>query len=239
MKVGLPRSAQRSDLDQATRTYARAPAPRGRMPWREARWCALDFEMTGLDPREDEIISFGAIPIEGGRVRLHAAVTGLARPSREVGEASIPVHGIRDVDLAGAPPLAVGIGPLLEAIAGRALVFHSAAIDRPFLRRALREKGVRLRGPFVDTEVLGRLWLHERDGSLRSRLSLEDLASALGLPAEQPHDSLGDALTTAQVFIALATHLESVHPETVSSLVRAPDRVDAIRMFQDPLRHDG
>ncbi|MBV8734219.1 MAG: hypothetical protein JO120_05505, partial [Solirubrobacterales bacterium] len=104
---------------------------------------------------------------------------------------------------------------------------------------ALRETGLRLRNRFVDTEWLGRLWLHERDGRLRGRLSLGDLASALGLPADRPHDSLGDALTTAQAFLALATHLDALASETVSSLVRASDRVDAIRMFQDPLRYDG
>jgi DNA polymerase-3 subunit epsilon len=239
MRLRLPLTAQRPDLDRAAAAYARAAAPRARTPWRKAPWCALDLEMTGLDPREDEIISFGAIPIAGGRLQLHAAVTGLARPSRQVGEASIPLHGIRDVDLESAPSLAAGIGPLLDVIAGRVLVFHSAAIDRPFLRQALRTKGVRLHNAFVDTEVLGRLWLHERDGRLRGRLSLGDLASALRLPAERPHTSLGDALTTAQVFIALATHLDAMHPETVSSLVRASKRVDAVRMFQDPLRHDG
>lgn len=239
MKLRLPLSPQRPNLDRAAEAYAGAASPRGRTPWREARWCAVDLEMTGLDPRENEIISFGAIPIEGGRLQLHAAVTGLARPSKEVGEASIAIHGIRDVDLASAPPLTAGIGSLLEAIAGGVLVLHSAGIDRPFLRQALREKGVRLRNPFVDTEVLGRLWLHERDGHLRRRLSLGALAAALGLPAERSHDSLSDALTTAQVFIALATHLDAMHPETVSSLVRASSRVDAVRMFEDPLRYDG
>ena len=239
MKRRLSLPAQRADLDQAAEAYARAAPPRGRTPWREARWCAVDLEMTGLDPHEDEIISFGAIPIEGGRLQLHVAVSGLVRPSRQIGEASIPVHGIRDVDLASAPPLTDGIGPLLEAIAGRVLVVHSAAIDRPFLRQALRDKGLRLRNPLVDTEVLGQLWLHERDGHLPRRLSLGDLASALRLPAERPHNSLGDALTTAQVFIALATHLDALRPETVSSLTRASDRVDAVRVFQDPLRHEG
>ncbi len=239
MKLRLSLPAQHADPDQAAEAFARAAPPRGRTSWREATWCAVDLEMTGLDPREDEIISFGAIPIEGGRLQLHAAVTGLLRPSRQIGEASIRVHGIRDVDLACAPPLTAGIGPLLEAIAGRVIVFHSAAIDRPFLRQALRDKGLRLRNPFVDTEVLGQLWLHERDGYLRKRLRLGDLASELRLPAERPHNSLGDALTTAQVFIALATHLDALHPETVSSLVRASGRVDAVRMFQDPLRHDG
>ncbi len=235
----VPLAARGRNLDQAAKAYESAAMPRGRTPWRDARWCALDFEMTGLDPREDEIISFGAIPIEAGRLQLRAAVSRRVRPSREIGEASIPVHGIRDIDLVSAPSLAAGVGPLLEAIAGRVPVFHAAAIDRPFLRQALRATGVRLRNSFVDTEVLGRLWLHDRDGRLRQRLSLGDLASELRLPAERPHDSLADALTTAQVFIALATHLDSLHPETVTSLVKASDRVDAIRRFQDPVRYEG
>ncbi|MBV8942086.1 MAG: 3'-5' exonuclease [Solirubrobacterales bacterium] len=235
----LPLAARRLDLDEVAMAYASAALPPGRRPWREARWCALDLEMTGLDPRKDEIISFGAIPIEAGRLQLFAAVSALVRPSRAIGELSIPVHGIRDIDLESAPTLPAVIGPLLEAITGSVLVLHSAAIDRPFLKRALRETGLRLRNRFVDTEWLGRLWLHERDGRLRGRLSLGDLASALGLPADRPHDSLGDALTTAQAFLALATHLDALASETVSSLVRASDRVDAIRMFQDPLRYDG
>ena len=180
MRLPLSRHAASGNSEPAVRSYTQAAVPSGRTPWRQAPWCALDFEMTGLDPTQDEIISFGAVPIEGGRLQLRTAVTALARPSREISEASIPVHGIRDVDLTAAPPLAAGIGPLIEAIAGRVLVFHSAAIDRPFLRQALRQKGMRLRNPFVDTEVLGRLWLYERDGRLHGRLALADLAAASG-----------------------------------------------------------
>ncbi len=72
---------------------------------------------------------------------------------------------MRAVDLAGAPPLDVAIDPLLAAMAGRILVVHVAAIERGFLRPALRRQGVRLRGPMIDTSVLGLIWLHERDGA--------------------------------------------------------------------------
>jgi DNA polymerase-3 subunit epsilon len=192
----------------------------------------VDFELTGLH-RDDQVISFGAIPIEDGRIRPGEAVSSLIRPTRELDEASIRVHGLRAVDLAVAPDLSSGIAPLIKALTGRIVVFHFAAVDRPFLSRALREKGVRLRGPVIDTEVLGRLWLHERDGHVRRTISLGDLASALGLPAERPHDALGDALTTAQAFIALATHLGARDGETVGSLARAGRRLDAVRMFDD------
>lgn len=210
------------------RAYARARLPRRGTAWLEADWCALDFELTGLDPREDEIVSFGAIPIHQGRLQLRDAVTRLVRAPRESSEAAIRVHGIRTVDVAHLPPLADAIAPLLRAITGRVLVVHTAAIERAFLRRALRAQGLRLRGPIVDTEVLGRLWLHDRDGSLRRHLSLTDLAAALGLPAERPHDALGDAQTTAQAFIALAAHLDSVHAETVGTLSQGPRRLEAL-----------
>ncbi len=209
----------------------RGDRDRGRTPWREASWCALDFELTGLDPGRDEIISFGALPIEHGRVRLEQAVSGLARPVRPASDESIRVHGIRAADLDAAPPLDVAIQPLLRLIRGRVLVAHSAEVERAFLGRALRRRGGRLRRAIADTEVLGRLWLHERDGGLLPRLALGELASALGLPAERAHDALGDALTTAQAFIALASHLDSLHRETVSSLCNAQRRIEAIRMF--------
>jgi DNA polymerase-3 subunit epsilon len=209
-----------------------AQLPRRRTPWSEAPWCAVDFELTGLDPRRDQVISFGAIPIDAGRVQLGRAVSGLVRPTRELHEAAIHVHGIRAVDLAGAPSLVDAVGALIGALAGRGLVLHVAAIDRPFLKRALGQAGVRLRGPVVDTEVLGRLWMYEREGHLRRRLGLSELAAALGLPLERPHDALADALTTAQAFIALAAHLSTRRPETVGSLSAAQDRLDAMRMFQ-------
>jgi DNA polymerase III epsilon subunit-like protein len=51
-------------------------------------------------------------------------------------------------------------------------------------------------------------------------LSLGRLAELLGQPAEDPHHALGDALTTAKAFIALASHLDAAEPQTVASLQR-------------------
>ena len=230
MRLGRPRTPGRS-LPAEAAAYATAKLPRRGTPWREVAWCALDFELTGLDARVDEIISFGAIPIHDARLQLRSAVYGLVRPERPIGEAAIRVHGLRAADLERAPALAEAIAPLLEALSGRVLVVHTAAVERSFLTKALRETGLRLRGPIVDTEVLGRLWLYERDGEKVDWLSLGTLAAALGLPADRPHDALGDALTTAQVFIALASHLDARNPESVASLTRAERRLESIAAF--------
>jgi DNA polymerase-3 subunit epsilon len=191
----------------------------------------LDFELTGLDRRRDEIVSYGAIPIEEGRIRLRSATSGLVRPARTLSEPSILVHGIRPAELARAPSIDDALSPLLRALTGRVLVAHTAAVETTFLRRALRRHRLRLRGPVIDTEVLGRLWLWERDERLRTHLKLAELAAALGLPADRPHVAVGDALTTAQVFLALAAHLDTRHPQTVASLARAERRLQSLKVF--------
>jgi DNA polymerase III subunit epsilon len=218
-------SLGRRRRSEAAEAYRAARQPRAHERWSSASWCVVDLELSGLDPRRHEIVSFGAIPIEHGRVQLGEAVAGLVRPLRPMSAASIRIHGIREPDLAAAPPLEDAIGPLLRAMAGRALVAHVARIERAFLGRALRSQGLRLRGPIADTSVIARLWLCERDGQVPPEVSLHGLAHMLGLPARAHHDALGDALTTAQLFIAAVSHLDAVRRETVRSLARADRRL--------------
>ncbi len=211
--------------------YKCARPPSGRTPWSAASYCTIDLELSGLDPRRDEIVSFGAIPIEEGRVQLSAAVQGRVRPLGSMSEAAIRVHGMRAIDLADAPPLDIAIDPLLAVMAGRVPVVHVAAVERSFLRPALRRQGLRLRRPMIDTSVLGLVWLHERDGQGPQRMSLTNLALALGLPVHHPHDALDDALTTAQAFIALAMHLDAHRPQTVRSLAAAGTRLESLLAY--------
>jgi DNA polymerase III subunit epsilon len=202
-----------------------------RTPWREASYCVADLELSGLDPRRHEIISFGALPIDDGRVRLEGALSGLVRPTRPLAEEAIRVHGLRAADLAGAPELAEALDPLLHAMAGRVLVAHHAAIERAFLGAALRRVGVRLRGPVLDTAVLARVWLAERDGALPARMTLEALARACGLPVHSPHTAIGDALTTAQLFLVAASQLDARRPETLRRLAGADTRLADLEKY--------
>jgi DNA polymerase-3 subunit epsilon len=192
--------------------------------------CALDLELTGLDPRNDAIIAIGAVPIEDGRVVLGQSLYTLVRTSRRSEHAAVLVHKLRVADLADAPTLEAGIELVLQALAGRVPVFHTAAVERAFLRPQLARRRVRLPAA-ADTEVLGRLWLRERDGVAPAGLPLSRLASVLGQLADTPHHALGDALTTAKAFIALASHLDAIDPQTVASLVGAAARLGNLRRF--------
>ncbi len=213
----------RKSASPAAKYYARVPTDKGNTPWRDARYCVVDLELSGLDPLHDEIISYAAVPIDYGRVTAGAALYGLCRPTRPVPEESILIHGLRTVDLDEAPPLDEAIQPLLTAMAGRVMVAHVAWVEQSFLGRAFERQGIRLRRPILDTYELGRLWALARSES-SPPMELGELAQSLSLPVHRPHHALGDALTTAQVFIALVTHLDELSSETVQSLARAAQR---------------
>ena len=132
---------------------------------------------------------------------------------------TIRIHGLREVDLEEAPPLDDLLDRLLEALTGRPIVAHVAAVERSFLgarsRRTARSSGIR--------SSTRRAWTASSAGSaeqppprVASPIGLSDMARSLGLPVHRPHHADGDALTTAQAFIALATHLETFKtPPTV------------------------
>ncbi|MBV8945528.1 MAG: 3'-5' exonuclease [Solirubrobacterales bacterium] len=219
---------RRAPAGAAAQAFVGAARPAPGMAWREARWCAVDLEMTGLDPRTDEIIAIGAVPIDDGRVVLGGAMYTLVRASKRSKVGAVLVHKLRLADVAEAPSLDEAIDLVLEAMAGRIPVFHTAAIEAGFLKRQFARRHVRLPAA-ADTEVLGRRWLRMRDGQEPAHgLSLGRLAAALGHPGEVPHHALADALTTAQTFIALATRLDAVEPQTVRTLL-APGVGEAMR----------
>jgi DNA polymerase-3 subunit epsilon len=203
------------------RAFLEAPLPEVATPWRQVDFTVIDLETTGLDPGSDEIISFATVTVSGGRIMLADARYRLVRPNRMPDPDTIRIHGLREADLIDATPLAGLIDELLEALAGRALVAHVARIERGFLRTALGLFGLELANPIVDTAGLDReLRMLRRDPPDVDPVGLGRMARDLGLPVHRPHHADGDALTTAQAFIALAAHLDARSPQTLGSLER-------------------
>ena len=136
---------------------------------------------------------------------------------------TIRIHGLREVDLEEAAPLDEITWTICSsALTGRPIVAHVAEVERSFLDAALSSVGMKLRNPIVDTAALDRELrrLRGQRPATREPIGLGDMVRSLGLPVHRPHHADGDALTTAQAFIALATHLDALTPQTVGSLER-------------------
>ena len=209
-------------VHEADRRYNRTQPDRD-AAWRDQDYLVMDLETTGLDTRHDQIIAYGAVPIIDGRIRFADAVSGYVNPTCDVSAEAIRVHCLHRKDLDAAPPLEDCVNALLPAMTGRVVVAHCGWIERAFLTRALHKSSAAVfHNPMVDTARLAQQWLRSaRTGDRDASMSLEYLARVLGMPVHCPHDALGDALTTAQVFLALVNRLESAAgPMTVRALTQ-------------------
>ena len=187
MRFELPRPLIQRPRSAAARRYRREARANEVRPWRAASFAVVDLETTGLDARRHEIISWAVIHVDDGRIPAGAAHYGLVRPHRMPEQGSIVVHGILPSDIATAPSPEIAFDQILAAVTGRVVVAHAAWFEKAFLARAAARRGVRWRSPMIDTSVIGRWWLFERDGYLPRAISLASLTRALGLPRHRPH----------------------------------------------------
>ena len=141
-----------------------------------------------------------------GAIDTARNVYSLVRPVRRVSASSMKVHGLRPVDLFDAPNPSQVAALLQDACRDATVVAHAAWMEDAMLDRLARGTRTRLARPAVDTAALARACGLADD--VAHEPSLEQLARDLGLPVYSPHHALGDALTTAVVFLCLTTRLD-------------------------------
>ena len=170
---------------------------------RPAKLLAMDLELTGLDPDADSIVSVAWVPVRDGRVLLSAAAHLLVRSPEPVG-ASATIHQLRDCDLHDGAPLEQALAELLEQLRDHTMLLHGG-VDLPFLNRACRKHfGAPLPVPVIDTALVERKRRERRHQPIgKGDLKLGNLRQVYGLPRYRPHDALGDAVATAELYLAM------------------------------------
>ncbi|MCE9686915.1 3'-5' exonuclease [Shewanella sp. AS16] len=183
--------------------YLRALEPLLGMAVARAPMMALDLEMTGLDPRRDQLLSIGLVPIEAGELLLAGARQVLVRIDASVGH-SATLHGIVDRELAQAMTQSQAMDWLLTRTRGRLLVAHNAPLDLSFIRRRMQlDHGLGITLPAVDTLRLERRRLLRQAQDLtQGSLRLGACRSRYGLPGYAGHHALGDALACGELLLA-------------------------------------
>ena len=216
--LGRLRAPERKDAPPAAPTAPRpeyydfdllfrGPAPAASLdatPLRQLRYLVFDTETTGLDPDSDEIIAMGAVRIVNMRLLEGERFDRRIRPRRPVPPSATRIHGLRNADLKDAPRLEEVL-PAFHAFAEDAvLVAHNAAFDMRFLQSAEKRTQVRFTQPVLDTLLLSAIVHPEHKDH-----SIEAIARRLGVEVTARHSALGDAITTARIFLKLIPLLES------------------------------
>jgi DNA polymerase-3 subunit epsilon len=166
-------------------------------------------------------VSFGVVPVRQGRIDLSEAIYQEVAPEAPLSHRSITIHHLRPMDLVDAPALGDVIQRLRGSLEGRYLLAWSAEIEAAFLARAFGGRARRWLARTVDVLRLAILVdrLEGRDLADQTYTLAASVARA-GLPVEEAHDALNDALMTAEMFLVLAARLESFGIQDIRSMAR-------------------
>ncbi len=168
---------------------------------------ALDLETTGLDPRHDVILSFGAIPIVDGRVRLDQSTYRVMQSNMPIPTEVVRIHHLRPIDLAQAAPRSQTLAELEAILDNHPLVVWSAWVETSFLAaayggrlRSWQRRTIDVRDLVRETDSrMGRAW--------NSSETLSMAADRFGVPPGTAHHALADAFVTAQLFLVTGGNL--------------------------------
>ncbi len=177
---------------------------------------AFDLETTGLDPKRDEIVQIGAVRILGGRLLRGEIFDQLVDPGRPIPAGSTRFHGITDPMVEDAPPPAIALARFKTFVGEAILVAHNAAFDLAFLRRKEELAGVRFDNPVLDTLLLSAVL----DPEIGDH-SLDAAAARHGITVRARHTALGDAVATAELFLALVPRLRRRGIESLGEALAA------------------
>lgn len=164
----------------------------------------FDCETTGLDPKNDEILSIGAVKIRGDRILTDEAMHLYVKPEQGIDHKSIAIHQIRHCDLKDALEPKEAIDRFLEFIGNRKLVGYYLEFDVAMINKYIKKMyGITL--PNFQVEV-SELYYEKRIHAIPQGnidLRFDTILKTLSLPKLPAHDALNDAVMTAMMYLKL------------------------------------
>ncbi|MBJ6985123.1 exonuclease domain-containing protein [Luteimonas sp. MC1750] len=169
-----------------------------------AEWVSLDLETTGLDPRQDHILSLAAVPVRGGRVVTSERFERRIRADRTFGIESIRHHRITPDEAAGGVAVTAAVRDFLHWLEGRTLLGYHLAFDLAMLSPHVRGlTGFGLPNPRVDLADAFAARARRAAPNAPPNLDFGHIAGSLGVPVLGRHSALGDAVTVGLCWLAL------------------------------------
>jgi DNA polymerase-3 subunit epsilon len=171
--------------------------------WSDWNYLVLDLETSGLDAKQNHIVSVGWVCVQNGVIELDTA-RHIVIENTDVGD-SVGIHMITDsdIELHGKKRESV-LRYLRHLLRDRILVMHHAPMELSFLKQSWQEEKL----PAFSVDWLDTLAI-ERTRANRTQQPIQDGGFRLGacrerygLPDYEGHDALTDALATAELLLA-------------------------------------
>lgn len=183
------------------------PSARRDKPLGSGRYVVVDVESSGLNISRDRLIAIGAVAVTHGQVRLNDSLEIVLQQARVSERDNILIHGIGGTAQREGMPPAEALLAFLEYLGKDPLIAFHVAFDESMICRAMKiHLGLRFRHVWADLAYVAPA-LHPQ---LARRLrTLDDWMRLFQISNYARHNALADALSTAELLLALRPKLES------------------------------
>jgi DNA polymerase-3 subunit epsilon/CBS domain-containing protein len=180
----------------------------------------FDSETTGLDTNTARMIQLGAVRIVHGQVDEAQNFHQLINPGVPIPPQSQAIHGISDTDVAAAASFGEVVGAFDDWRGDSVLIGYATGFDLAMLKREKEIAGLEWSVPrCLDVRFLVNLLSPNLPD-----FSLDTIAGWIGVETHNRHSALGDAIATAEIFVALIPRLRERGIRTLAEVERACER---------------
>jgi len=167
-------------------------------------YIVFDTETTGLNPKEDEILSIGAVKIKGNRILTSQTFEVYIKNSKEISSKSIEIHGIRPCDLQNATDVESAIKEFLNYIGSRPLIGYYLEFDVAMINKYIKPiLGITLPNKMIEVSEI----YFEKEITLIPQgnidLRFDTILKNYDIPNMGVHNAVNDAIMTAMIYLKL------------------------------------
>lgn len=188
-------------------------------PFRSMSFTIFDTETTGFAiSTTDRVIEIGAVQVEKMKV-TDKTFQAFVNPSLPIPAHITKLTSIEQHDIDGAPAALEVIGQFFQFMENHnsgGWVGHCLSFDAMVIKKELSREKYTVKQPMsIDTVDIINFLFPTWD-----MRDLEEYSAIFGTEVFTRHRALGDALTTAHVFVALLEQLEKRGLTTLADLIR-------------------
>lgn len=177
------------------------PLPRQDTPFNESRYVVVDVESSGLNISRDRLIAIGAVAVANGRIRLDDSFEIVLQQAQVSEKDNILIHGIGGTAQREGMAAADALLAFLEYLGKDPLIAFHVSFDESMIGRAMRTfLGLDFRHAWADLAYVAPA-LHPQ--LARRYRTLDDWMDRFGIGNYARHNALADALSTAELLLAL------------------------------------
>lgn len=165
-------------------------------------YVVIDLETTGLNPKNDSIIEFGAVHVV--RDTVVDTFSRLVNPNRRINYFITQLTGITNEMLSSEEDISLILPEFLEFVGDRIVMGHNVNFDVNFVyENCHRVISKPFRNDFIDTMRLSRRLFPEH-----KHHKLSDLIERFCVGESVEHRALGDAMQTNECFIYMKRYMQ-------------------------------